>query len=74
MNNEPVEAVDGATGAAVDISILMPSGESLVIPCHILGTRCYFGRDEVKIEPIGGSGSTWVSVTRIVNRPAGQVQ
>ena len=41
------------------------TGQPLTFPVTVLDRRVVYGRDECQVSPVGGSGSAWVSVTRL---------
>lgn len=47
------------------LSIPMKDGNTLEIPVKVLEEREVFGRYEVQVTPVSGSGQAWVSADRV---------
>ena len=42
---------------------------TLFVPVHVIENRRVFGRNEVLIEPVGGSGQKWIHAEKILGKP-----
>jgi hypothetical protein len=62
------------TGTQIGVRFPQRSGAELVIACTLLGTRVYFGRDEIKVSPVNGSGESWIAADRIAELPKGGLE
>ena len=39
---------------------------TLFVPVHVIENRRVFGRNEVLIEPVGGSGQKWIHAEKVL--------
>ena len=46
-----------------------PTGDNLKIPVVVIDARVMFGRTELKVSPIGGSGSVWTVEANVELEP-----
>jgi hypothetical protein len=43
--------------------------EKVSILCNVMDSRSQWGRTDILVEPVGGSGSQWVEKNRVVVAP-----
>jgi hypothetical protein len=46
--------------------VSVPLG-GLVVRCRVMGSRPAFGRIDLRVTPVSGSGEIWVDSRRVVN-------
>lgn len=60
---------DSLIGTTVLVRITEQNGTVWEMPAHVSASRVMYGRHEVYVTPIGGSGRAWKAVGRTVTVP-----
>lgn len=55
----------GKIAAMVGKEATLTTGEGLKIPVRVLDARQSYGRTEVLVEPVRGTGKAWVTAKRV---------
>lgn len=50
-------------------TLTIPSGEGFKVKIRVVDARAIFGRTELRVTPIAGSGETWATVQSVALDP-----